>query len=143
MCPIAIDIQDNLRAANEQVGGHILKTVQRRHTVFDERRPVIEFLQVGSLQRELVKALRQEPANSNHRRILQKRGDTWDSSKFLPKLLYDLIDVLSLGARFQVHENATLVAANRRTTRDDGGHEIHNIRVLLDNLHKGKLMLLH
>ena len=85
-----------MRAADEQIGGYILKTFKLGQPVLDQRRPTVELLQVGSLQGELVEALGQHAANSNDGRILQIRIDAGHGGKFAAQFLDNLIHVRAL-----------------------------------------------
>src|SRR6266404_487660 len=140
---VAIDVYQHLRAGDEKICGYILKAAQLGHAILDDRCPVIELLQVRSLERKLVKALAEKPAGANQRRILEKSADAGNGQEFLPKLLDDLIDVRPLRARFEMHENTATVAADGRATGADGRHITHDIGIFIDDFHQGQLMLFH
>src|SRR6185503_7192665 len=84
---VAVDIDANLRAADLQVAGDILKAVQGHHVGLDDGRPAIEFVQVRALDGELIEAFGDGAADANERRILQEDIDAGDGVELATQTL--------------------------------------------------------
>src|ERR1051325_4753544 len=136
---VAIYIQDDLQAGDQQIGGDILETIQRRHAVFNDRRPMIKLLKIRPLERELIETLGKKTANADHGRVLQIGAKAGNGGEFGPKLLNDLVHMLPFGAGTKVHENSALVGADRRATSSNRRHVANDIRVLRSEEHTSEL----
>src|SRR5205823_2350404 len=106
---VTININDDLGAIDKKVRRHILETVQGRHPVLDNRRPMIHLLRIGCLKGELVQTLAQQTAGADKRRVLQKRIYSRNGGELFAQVLDDLIHMRTLRARLEMHKNPAIV----------------------------------
>ena len=79
--PVAIDIQRHLRTGDLQIAGHVDEAAQGANSVQQDRHPMVDLMLIGTLQRQLIGALRIVAADADGRGILQKRLNAGNGEK--------------------------------------------------------------
>ena len=121
---VAVDHQRELGAAVLLVGGHIAQLRQFLELLQQPRRPAVELLQVGILQRVLILGPRQAPPDVQVLRGLQVQGAAGDRGDFLAQTVDDLVGgCIALLARLESQDHEAVV--QRPAAADEGGPAGH------------------
>ena len=88
---IAIDIDGHLRAGDLKIGGDVLKSRKIAKRVLDNRRPVLQLLEIRAAERVLIQALAQLRADANGGRHLQIDADARHLRELGAQFLDDVV----------------------------------------------------
>ena len=138
-CPIPIDAHAHLRILDLQIGGDILQVGQPPQCRFELRGVVVERVDVGALQCELILRLGRPAADADGCRNLEIGPNSRHIIELRGQLPDHLISGQPVAARLQPNAHTALVhraPADRR-------HEMRHVRIAAQDVGDRELMVAH
>ena len=138
-CPIPIDAHAHLRILDLQIGGDILQVGQPPQCRFELRGVIVERVDVGALQCELILCLGRPAADADGCRNLEIGPNSRHIIELRGQLPDHLISGQPVAARLQPNAHTALVhraPADRR-------HEMRHVRIAAQDVGDRELMVAH
>ena len=120
-CLVAIDVDVELRILGLQIAGHVQQLRQRGHLFLQRVGIRVELVTIRALQRQLIRALGDLPADLNQWRVLQKDSHPGHGRESGPQVFDDCVNVLfSLVDRFEQNQDVAGVAGRANVAEPNG-----------------------
>ena len=137
--PVAIDSHAHLGILDLQVGRHVLQRRYSAQHALQSGRVIVQRVDVGALQRELVEGLGRPAADADRRWQREIGPNSRHAVEFRRELPRDLVRRQAIAERLQADAEPALI----HRAAADGGHEVRHVGVAAQDVGDGELMVPH